>query len=136
METVTLIIGLVKNGDSILLRKKPVGSKPYMETWYSFGTEFVPKQDPAQTFIEYLKNYVGITVRMTKQLPEATEVKADRAGVVKQYEYLNFEFEYVSGEPELPEDLVKVEFVPIDQLQRLDIVPPSVKMFKQLGYLK
>jgi len=135
MQTVILIIGLVKKGDSILLRKKPAGSKPYMETWYSPGTEFAPGKDPAQAFIEYLKNYVGITVRMTKQLPEDTEVKADRVGVVKQYNYLNFEFEYVSGELELPEDLEKIEFVPVDKLQRLDIVPPSVKMFKRLGYL-
>lgn len=136
MQTVILIIGVVKRGDAVLLRKKPAGSKPYNETWYSFGTEFVPGQEPTRTFIDYIKNYIGITVTASKKLGWDTEVKADRDNIIKQYVYLNFEFMYESGKLELPDGLEKVEFVPLDQLAKLDLVPPSVKQFKELGYLK
>ena len=39
MKTKILSIGIIKNGNTILLRKKPDGSAPYKETWYLFGGE-------------------------------------------------------------------------------------------------
>ena len=49
------IIGNIFKGDKVLLRKKFPGSKPYIETWYSFGVEFIPDQDPYETFLKYIK---------------------------------------------------------------------------------
>ena len=130
-----LIIGNIKKGDAILMRKKFAGSKPYIETWYSFGCDFVSGEEPMTTFVNFIKTFVGINVAPVKYLFWDFETKEDIDGVLKQFIYLDAEFEYVSGEVMVLEGLEKVEWITISQLQNLDIVPPSVKLFKKLQYL-
>ncbi len=62
MITKTLIIGNILKGNFVLMRKKFVGSEPYQETWYSFGVEFVPGEDPGETFKKYIKSIAGVNV--------------------------------------------------------------------------
>lgn len=130
-----LIIGVIKRDDSILMRKKFAGSAPYDETWYSFGCDFISGVNPAITFAEYVRSFVGVTVAVQDHLSWDTEVKEDYDGVMKQFIYLNIECAYVSGDIVVPESLEKVEWVSLQNLENLDIVPPSIALFKKLGYL-
>lgn len=134
MQTKILIIGNIKKGNSILMRKKFAGSGPYKETWYSFGSEFIAGEDPSQTFKKYVKNFVGIEITPIRYFFWDTEIKKDHDGTEKQFIYLDLECEYASGEPLVPEDLEKVEWVPIEKLNTIDVVLPSVEMFQRLGY--
>ena len=63
-----LIIGDIKKDNTILMRKKFAGSKPYIETWYSFGTEFIFGKDPLVTFRDFIKNFVGIEISPIRNL--------------------------------------------------------------------
>jgi len=131
-----LIIGNIKKDNSMLLRKKKAGSRPYAGTWYFFGCEFVPGESPEETFMKYIKEYLGITISPVKHLFWDTEIKADHDGIKKQFIYLEIEADYVSGEIRVPDELEKVEFVAIGDLFQIDLVPPAKKMFKRLGYLQ
>lgn len=128
-----LIIGVIKNGDSVLMRKKFTGTGLYNETWYSFGTEFIPKN--SKVFENYIKEYISLDISFVKSLSWGSEFKKDQDGEFKQFIYLNTEFKYEAGNIIVPEDLEKVEWVPIKNLSKLDIVPPSINLFKSLGYL-
>jgi hypothetical protein len=127
------IVGNIKKGNSVLWRKKFAGSTPYSETWYSFGCEFVPGADPAQTFIDYIRGYLNIEISVSRHLSWDTEMKNDPDGEPKQFIHLELGCDYVSGEPVVPEGLEKVEFVAVEDLPKIDIVPPSLKMFRRLG---
>ena len=94
------------------------------------------REDPKETFAKYIENYLGITVSPSKHLSWDTEIKEDHDGIKKQFIYLELEVDCISGEIKVPEELEKIEFIPIDSLPNLDIVPPSVKMFKRIGYFK
>jgi hypothetical protein len=131
-----LVIGNIKKDDAILLRKKFAGAKPYPETWYSFGCELKPEENPADTFVQYIKEYLGVIATPLNHLSWDFETKIDHDGAQKFFIYLEIECEYVSGDIRTPNELEKVEFVSFDDLSKLDIVPPSVKMFKHLGYIK
>lgn len=130
-----LIIGNIKKNDSVLLRKKHAGSKPYKETWYSFGCEFSAGDNPADIFISYIKNYIEITISEGKKLFWDEEIKEDHDGIIKHFIYLVYEFYYVSGDIVVPKELEKVEFIKIEKLQNYDVVPPSVKLFRRIGYI-
>jgi hypothetical protein len=118
------------------MRKKFAGSKPYAETWYSFAVEFVPDRDPLVTFKDFIKGFVGVDISPTTHLSWDMETKEDHDGILKQFVYLDAQFEYVSGELIVPEGLEKVEWIPFENLSQLDVVPPSVVLFKKLGYIK
>jgi len=131
-----LIVGNIRKGDSVLLRKKFHGAKPYIETWYSFGCELKPDESPKDTFIQYIKECLGIVVAPLNHLSWDSETKVDHDEIRKFFIYLEIECDYLSGKIAVPKDLEKVEFVPVSDLSKLDIVPPSMKMFKRLGYIK
>ncbi len=93
-------------------------------------------ENPEETFTKYVKDYLGVVISPSKHLFWDIEIKEDHDGLKKQFIYLELETDYVSGEIRVPEELEKVEFVATNDLANLDIVPPSVKMFKRIGYLK
>ena len=136
MQTKVLIIAIIENetGD-ILLRKKPDGSPPYDETWYIFGAELQPGQDIEQTLQVHIRRQAGIDVRIKNQIGWDTEVKHDLDGVEKQFVYLDTICEYTGGELVLTDGIEKLEWVAKDQLGEYDNVPPSVKLFKKLGWV-
>lgn len=134
-EAKILIVGIIQKDDSTLLRKKFPGSLPYKETWYSFGCDFQPDEDPRETYRSYLLEHVGIEVEVTRALSWNTEVKEDHDGETKRFVYLELECSYVSGDPRVPEGHESVRFVPQGELSSLDLVPPSVDMFRRAGYL-
>jgi hypothetical protein len=136
MPTKILIIGNILKGSSVLMRKKFAGSEPYEETWYSFGAEFVPGEDPGETFKKYIKSFAGVDVSPVRNFFWDTETKKDHDGIKKQFIYLDLECEYISGEPTIPQGHEKIEWIPIEKLPSIDVVPPSVIVFKKLEYLK
>jgi len=130
-----LIIGVIKKDNTILMRKKFPGSQPYKETWYSFGCEFVPGEAPEDTFQKYIKNLLSIDISPLRQLSWDTEKKSDYDGIEKQFIYLELEFSYVSGQHIVPSEFEDVQWIALEKLKDLDVVPPSVQLFKRLGYV-
>ena len=135
MKTKVLIIGVVKKGDSVLMRKKTDGSLPYKETWYLFGGELTPENTPEQAIINELKDKAGVDIKLAEKLSWDTEVKNDIDGVEKQFIYLDMICEYIGGELVPAEGIEKLEWVNFGELGNYDIVPPSRILFEKLGYL-
>lgn len=137
MKTTILIIGVIKNGDKILLRKKLDGSPPYKETWYIFGAELnAENQNPEEVLKAILKKQTGIEIKPTERLGWDTETKPNHDGEITFYVYLDYLCEYVSGDLVPAEGIEKLEWASISELGNYDLVPPSRKLFTKLGYLK
>lgn len=135
METKILIMGVITNGDKILMRKKPDGSPPYKETWYIFGGELTTGITPEEAIVEQVKKQTSININFIKPLGWDTETKKDLDGIEKRFVYLDCLCEYVTGELKPTEDIERLEWVKINNLKNYDIVPPSKILFKKLGYL-
>jgi hypothetical protein len=136
LPTKELIIAVIEKDDAILMRKKPAGSQPYDETWYSFGCERVPSQDDPTTLKDYLKSELGIDVEVSNEsIPFGAEIKQDHDGINKNFIYVNLRCKYLGGEPKIPKGAEKVEWISKKELGEYDIVPPSLELFKKLGYL-
>jgi hypothetical protein len=135
METKTLAIAVVERDGKILMRKKPDGSPPYAETWYLFGAEILPDEDPRVKLGAYLKNLIGIDVEVEREIESSEETKLDLDGLTKRFVYLNFVCRYAGGEAVVPAGAERVEWVEKLKLAEYDCVPPSVELFQRLGYL-
>lgn len=132
-----LIIAVIEKNGSVLMRKKPAGSHPYKETWYSFGCERISAQDDPTTLKNYLKAELEIDVEVdNKRIPFGTEMKEDHDGITKNFIYVNLLCRYLGGTPKIPKGAEKVEWIPKEKLGEYDMIPPSVKLFKSLGYLE
>jgi ADP-ribose pyrophosphatase YjhB (NUDIX family) len=136
LKTKVLVIGVVRKGDFVLMRKKPDGSLPYKETWYIFGGELTPNTNYEQAIKDELIAKAGVDVRVVEKLSWDTEVKHDLDGEEKLFIYLDMLCEYVDGELTPADGIEKLQWIPINELANYDIVPPSRILFKKLGYLK
>ena len=135
MQTKVLIVAVVKKDGAILMRKKPAGSPPYVETWYIFGAEATSGVDPDQAVVNEVRSKSGITVTVKNKVSWDTEVKNDLDGIEKFFVYLDVECEYESGDIVVGEGIEKIEWVKPEGLASYDIVPPSRILFEKLGYL-
>lgn len=137
MKTKILVIGVVKKGNSILMRKKPKGSPPYKQTWYLFGGELKPNKTVEKTIIDELKSKTGIVIKKIKRISWDTEVKKDLDGKEKLFIYLDTISNYDRGALKIKDKLIEeLKWVPIKDLGKYDIVPPSRKVFRNLGFIK
>lgn len=136
MKTKTLLIAVIKKGDSILMRKKPDGSLPYKETWYLFGTEDVGSKPIEETLKSWVKSQTGIEIKLLEYLGQAKETKIDTDGEKKCFVYKNWSCGYVTGDLKPAIGIEKLEWIPGTELRKYDVVPPSKVLFKQLGYLE
>lgn len=135
MQTIVLIVAIVKKDDAVLMRKKPDGSPPYAETWYIFGAELMPGIDPDQAIKDTVRGQSGIDITIRERFSWDTEVKHDLNNIEKQFVYLDVICEYAGGEPVPGPGIEKIEWVRTADLNNYDIVPPSVEVFKKLGWL-
>jgi len=138
MKTKVLNIAVIEHNGKILMRKKPDGSLPYKETWYSFGGEVTDGISPEEATKEIVKLQTGIDIKLRENLSWDTEIKNDLDGERKQFIYLDSMYDYIDGELIINENqnIEKLEWIPIEKLCEYDIVPPSIILFKKLGYLK
>ena len=131
-----LIIAIIENAKGeILMRKKPDGSPPYVETWYLFGAELVPGEPINETLRKHIATQTGIETTTVEELGWDTEVKADIDGTVKQFVYLDMKSQYVSGDLRLSPGIEKLAWIPKEELTKYDLVPPSKILFKKLGFI-
>lgn len=131
-----LIIAVIGKDDSVLMRKKPQDSLPYKETWYLFGCEPVPNQDNPTTIKNYLKSELGIDVEVSSELlPPDFEIKQDHDGIEKNFVYTNLKCHYLGGNSKTPKGAERVEWISKDKLSEYDLVPPSRRLLKAMGYL-
>lgn len=135
MQDKKVIIAVVENENRVLLRKKPEGSPPYQETWYLFGTEEIAGEDISRTIVSYLKDEVGIETEFVKENGKDEETKQDHDGETKHFVYTDVLCKYKSGEPRIPTGVERVEWIEKENLKNYDLVPPSVVLFKKIGYL-
>ncbi len=137
MKTKVLIVAVVENENGeILLRKKPAGSPPYEQTWYIFGAEFMAGEELDAVLANHIEKQTGIKSEIVDRLGWDHEIKPDIDGETKHFIYLDVLSRYVSGELTLSPGVEKLEWVAKDKLHEYDNVPPSVKLFKKLGWIK
>lgn len=135
MEKQILAIGVVRDGDRILMRKKPEGSPPYAQTWYLFGAYVNPEDDFEQALAETIKSQAGVDVRVAEKIGEDEEIKPNNEGIETNFVYFDYLCEYLGGELVPGEGIEKLEWASVGDLENYDLVPPSEKLFKKLGYL-
>ena len=136
METKILVIGVIKKDDYILMRKKPDGSPPYPETWYLFGTEPTTDDTSEEVLTKWIKDNLNIQVELKEYLGWDFETKTDLDGKIKRFVYLNVLYNFMYGDPTLPDGAEKLEWINTAELKNYDIVPPAVKLFQKMDLLQ
>ena len=63
------------------------------------------------------------------------EIKEDHDGIEKNFIYINLLCNYITGIPKILQGSERVEWIPVNDLPKYDLVPPSKKLLKGIGYI-
>lgn len=131
-----MAVAVIKDGDKVLLRKFDPEKNPYKESWGLFGGRLEGEGTVAEMLNRELQERWNITVRITEQLSWDEDQKPDHDGEEKHFIYLDAMCELASGEPKPANPNEELRWVEVVDLSDYEHVPPTIKLFKRLGYLK
>jgi ADP-ribose pyrophosphatase YjhB (NUDIX family) len=136
MKTVLMAIAVIKQDNKLLLRKFDPARNPYKEPWGLFGGRLEGEGGVEEMMNRELKERWNMTVRINEQLAWDEDQKKDHDGEMKRFLYLDARCELSSGEPKPANPNEELQWVDIEKLGEYQHVPPGVRLFKKLGYLK
>lgn len=137
MQTVLMAIALIKNDDSVLLRKMDPARNPYQDPWGLFGGRLEGEGSVENLLNAELKGRWNITVAIKERLWWGEDQKKDHDGEEKLFLYIDALCEVASGEPSpINNPNEKLEWVKISELGKYNVNPPTKLLFERMGYLK
>ncbi len=135
MKTLLMPVAIVKNGESILLRKMDPAKSPYKQLWALFGGRVEGDESITEALNKELMARWNFTVSIDEKLWWDEEIKIDFDSEDKHFIYLDAICTVESGEPHPVNENETLEWVPITKLKEYDINPPTKVLLQRLGFL-
>lgn len=155
MNTRYIVCGIVQKGEEIALGKKAKGAPPYPDVWHTPGggaddaklAQRLYEQGDFNNdyFLDELKremreelgveisNIQNIVPKYRKE-PRQDE-SLNKHGEMTHYYFLEYLCDYVGGELKPDDDLAEAKWVKKKDLKNYSLTPPSIAMYKELGWL-
>lgn len=135
MDTVLMVIAIIKDGNKILLRKVDPAKNPYKEPWALFGGRIEGEGEVNELLNAELKSRWDMSVSIEEKLWWDEEVKTDHDGNTKRFIYLDALCSVKSGSITPANKNEQLERVEMSDIGTYSLNPPSVVLLKKLSYL-
>jgi len=132
-----MAIAVIRKDDKVLIRKFDPEANLYDEPWGLFGGVLEGRGAIDKLLNNELKKRWNMTVAIKERLTwKEKEQKVDHNGEMKQFIYLYVLCELTSGEPWPANPNEELRWVRLTkELATYEFNPPTVRIFKNLGYL-
>ncbi len=135
MQTVLMVITVVKDKNNILIRRVDPEKNPYNEPWALFGGRILGVGTVNDLLNEELKKRWSFTAKITEKLWWDEDIKIDHDNEEKRFVYIDAMCEIIEGEQKPINKNEKLEWVAISDLSKYEFNPPSVILLKKLNYI-
>lgn len=136
MKNRLIVSAVIKNGNKILLGRKPEGKGPYPDTWHIPGGGVNANESAEEAILREIKEETGLRVDNLVKVAWDTDTEPDKNGEEMYYFFLQFVCDFSSGTLRAGDDMHKFEWVDIKNLSKYNLNKPTKILFKKLGYLK
>lgn len=132
MQTVIMAIAIVRNGDTILLRKTDPAKNLYKQPWALFGGHIEGDGDVATLLSKELKERWNFTVSIDERLWWDEDIKVDHDGEEKRFIYLDALCSVLTGEPKPVNTNEELKWVKLSDMEQYELNPPTQVVLKRL----
>lgn len=135
MNSALIVSAIIEKNGSYLFGRKPKDIGPYPNCWLLIGGRAYPEKEGLK---ESLKREVKeeANLEITDIQPISfDEDRRHRKGIMTHLIFLTYLVKYKSGQEKPGDDIVKLKWVKKSEIKNLELAPPSIKLFKQLGWI-
>ena len=135
MNTAIIVSAMIEKDGSYLFGKKPKDVGPYPNCWLIIGGKaYLEKETIEEAIKREVKEESNIEVSNLRPLHFGEDYRT-RKGVMSHLVFLVFHAKYKSGEPKPGDDIAKLKWVSEKDCPKLNIAPPTRKLFRFLGWI-
>lgn len=134
MKTRECSVAVVEKDGKILMGNKTPGRGPYPDTWRLPGGGIDAGETPEDAVKREVMEEVGLTVTSVESLGIIEDDEPDKNGEITHYIFNMFRVEF-SGKEDVSEEFPEIKWIEKTKLNDFPLARPSIKLFKDLGYL-
>ncbi len=136
MKSRLIVSAIIERNNKLLFGRKKENKGPYPNTWHLLGGGVHPEEESlAEAIRREIKEEAGIEVGTLEPISFDEDVESDKNNEPTRYVFLVFKTKWVSGEITPNDDIVKLEWIPKENLKKIELSRPSIKLFKKLKLL-
>lgn len=133
MNSRLIVSAIIKKGDKYLLGHKPNNIPPYPNTWHLLGGGAnLEEEDLENAIRREVKEEAGIELGELKRVSFDEDYEPNKHGEKTHYVFLVFEGYYALGKLKANDDIHKLKWFSQDELAKVPLTRPSIKLFKEL----
>lgn len=135
MKTRIIVSAVIEKDGNLLFGQKKENIGPYPNTWHLIGGGVNDGESLKDALAREINEEAGIKVEITNSLGFDEDYEPNKHSEMTHYIFLTFRARYISGEIKADDDIEKLEWIPKEKLSQTNLTRPSIKLFKEMGYL-
>ncbi|OGF21629.1 hypothetical protein A2316_01005 [Candidatus Falkowbacteria bacterium RIFOXYB2_FULL_38_15] len=135
MKTRVIVSAVIEKDGDLLFGKKKANVGPYPNTWHLIGGGVNDNESLSDAIRREIKEEAGIEVEIKKSLGFSEDYEPNKHGEITHYIFLVFLTKYIFGEVKASDDIEKLVWIPKEKLSEIELNRPSIKLFKEMGYI-
>ncbi|HLD57692.1 MAG TPA: NUDIX domain-containing protein [archaeon] len=136
MECRVIVAAIIEKDGKLLLGQKPNNVGPYPNTWHLLGGGIKLGEE---SIIDALKREIreeaNIEITDIQRVSFDEDYEPNKHGEKTHYIFLVFKAKHKSGDPKASDDITELKWIDKSQLSKIKLARPSIKLFKELGYI-
>lgn len=136
MKSRLVVAAVIKKGDEYLFGQKPNNKGPYPNAWHLLGGGVdLEKETVEEAVIREIKEEAGIEVENIQRVSFDEDYEKDKHGEMTHYVFLAYQATYKSGALKAQDDIATLQWFTLEELRTIPLTRPTIKLFKEVGYL-
>jgi len=135
MKTRIIVSAVIEKNGKLLFGQKKADVGPYPNTWHLIGGGVKADESLKNALIREIKEETNIKVEITSSLGFDEDYEPNKHGEMTHYIFLTFKTKYISGKVKPDDDIAELKWISKDKLSQINLTRPSIKLFKEMGYL-
>lgn len=135
MNSALIVSAIIEKNGSYLFGKKLKDVGPYPNHWLLIGGRAYPDRERLEESLKReVKEESNLEIRDIQPI-SFDEDHRHRKGIMTHLVFLTYLVKYKSGKEKPGDDIVELKWVKKSELKNLNLAPPSIKLFKHLGWI-
>ena len=136
MKARVIVTAIIEKNDKILLGKKPDNIGPYPNAWHLPGGGVELEKESLEDAVKReIREETGLEVEKMERVSFDEDYEPDKHGEMTHYVFLVYKVTPTSVDAKAADDIVKLQWFAKAELKKLPLTRPSVKLFKEIGWL-